>query len=232
MTYTNTSTPPTQRLAAAIRTDSFEVNHMLRAPSASRTAIFATVAAVLVASASPALAQNAAPADRNGWELLMSSGALVPTGVQRGVLKDAPLSTAQVSYVVRSRLAITAMGGWARSRDLASANDPKLDVFTFDVGAEARAPRLIAREAMSLTPFVGVGAGSRSYNYRGLDVDATHNVAGYGAVGGELGKGRVHVRLEVRDYVSRFKPLSGAGASATRNDVVALVGLRLTKRGS
>ena len=40
------------------------------------------------------------------------------------------------------------------------------------------------------------------------------------------------LRLEVRDYLTRFKPLAGAGASATRNDVVALVGLRLTKRGS
>jgi hypothetical protein len=156
----------------------------------------------------------------------------VPTGAQRTTLKDAPLSTAQLSYVVRSRFAVTTMVGWARSRDIASVNDPKLDVFTFDVGAEARAPRAIAGDAMTLTPFVGAGVGSRSYNYRSLEVDATHNVAGYGAVGGEVGKGRLHLRLEVRDYLTRFKPLAGSGVSATRNDVVALVGLRLTRRGS
>jgi hypothetical protein len=162
--------------------------------------------------------------------VLFSSGALVPTGAQRNALKDAPLSTAQVSYVIRSRLAITTMVGWARSRDLASISDPKVDVFTYDVGAELRAPRQVAGDAMTLTPFVGVGAGARSYNHRNLDVDATHNLAGYGAVGGELGRGRLHLRLEVRDYLTAFEPLVGSGTSNTRNDVVALVGMRLTRR--
>ena len=175
---------------------------MLRTPRSSRAALTALSVGALLASASSAFAQSApARAPEHRWELLFSTGALVPTGVQRSVVKDAPLSTAQLSYVIRSRFAVTTMVGWARSRDIATAGDPKLDVFTYDVGAEVRAPRLIASETMSLAPFVGVGAGSRSYNYRRLDVDATHNLA-------------------------------GAGASATRNDVVALVGLRLTKRGS
>ena len=204
---------------------------MLRTPRSARAALAALALGALGVSARTAVAQSA-PVPDHRWELLFSTGALVPTGVQRSVVKDAPLSTAQLSYVMRSRFAVTTMVGWARSRDLATAGDPKLDVFTYDIGAEARAPRLFAIETMSLTPFVGVGAGSRSYNYRRLDVDATHNIAGYGAVGGELGKGRVRLRLEVRDYLTRFKPLAGAGASATRNDVVALVGLRLTKRGS
>jgi hypothetical protein len=206
---------------------------MLRTPRSSRAALTALSVGALLAPASSAFAQSApARAPEHRWELLFSTGALVPTGVQRSVVKDAPHSTAQLSYVIRSRFAVTTMVGWARSRDIATAGDPKLDVFTYDVGAEVRAPRLIASETMSLAPFVGVGAGSRSYNYRRLDVDATHNLAGYGAVGGDLGKGRVHLRLELRDYLTRFKPLAGAGASATRNDVVALVGLRLTKRGS
>jgi hypothetical protein len=93
-----------------------------------------------VTTANTADAQTAAPR-RNGWEFLFSSGALMPTGAQRNVLKDAQLSTAQVSYVIRSRFPITTMFGWARSRDLASVGDPKLDVFMYDVGAEARAPR-------------------------------------------------------------------------------------------
>jgi len=196
-----------------------------------RSALAAIALGALVVVARAAGAQTAPP-QRNGWELLLSSGALVPTGVQRDVLKAAPLSTAQVSYVIRSRLAITTMFGWARSRDLATAGDPKLDVFTYDLGAEFRVPRWAASKAVTLTPFVGIGAGARSYNYRSLDVDATHDIAGYGALGGELGMGRVHVRLELRDYVTGFKPLAGAGASATRNDVAALVGLRFTRRGT
>ncbi|CAN5410351.1 hypothetical protein BH09GEM1_BH09GEM1_45110 [soil metagenome] len=194
------------------------------------TRVVLFVASAALATASPAQAQTAQPAS-HAWEMLFSSGALVPTGAERSAIKDAALSTAQLSYVMHSQFAITTMVGWARSRDLASANDPKLDVFTYDIGAELRAPRSGSDDGMSLIPFAGVGVGSRSYNYRALDIDATHNVAGYGAVGGDLGKGRLHLRLEVRDYVTGFKPLTGTGPSATRNDVVALAGLRLTRSG-
>jgi hypothetical protein len=64
-----------------------------------------------------------------------------------------------------------------------------------------------------------------------VDVDATHTLAGYAVVGGELGMGRVGLRLEARDYVTGFRPLIGGGGARTRNDIVALVGLRLRKRG-
>ena len=185
---------------------------------------------LLLASAPTAAAQ--APAEPTGaWEFRIPSGGLVPTGAQRNALKDAHLSAAQLSYAVRPSFAITATVGWARSRDLASADDPKVDVFTYDLGAEARAPAWFAGRAVTFSPFVGAGAGARSYNHRKLELDATHNVAGYGAVGGELGVGRVGLRLEARDYVSGFRPLVGGGSARTRNDVVALLGLRLTKRG-
>ena len=85
---------------------------------------------------------------------------------------------------------------------------------------------------MSLTPFVGVGAGGRSYNHRRLDADATHGLAGYAAVGGELGMGHVHVRLEVRDYLTRATSPARSGDSAARNDVVVMLGLRFTRTRS
>jgi hypothetical protein len=80
--------------------------------------------------------------------------------------------------------------------------------------------------------FAGIGAGARSYNYRKLDVGATHNVAGYGAVGGEIGVSRVGIRLEVRDYVSGFKPLIGGGVSRTRNDMVITAAVRINRSAS
>jgi hypothetical protein len=83
---------------------------------------------------------------------------------------------------------------------------------------------------MSFTPFAGIGAGGRSYNYRKLDVDATHNLAAYGSVGGELGIRRLRVRLEARDYVTGFKPLSGVGTARTGNDVVVMAGFRIVGR--
>ena len=42
--------------------------------------------------------------------------------------------------------------------------------------------------------------------------------------------GRVHLRVEARDYVARFRALDGRGASHTRNDVALLVGLRFGTR--
>lgn len=198
-----------------------------------RLARFAIVslaaAGLLVGTRRPAAAQTP-PERKSSWEFLVSSGTVVPTGVQRDAIKRGNLTAAQLSYAVRPTLALTATLGWARSRDLAAVGDPKLDLFTYDMGAELRAPEWIAGGAISFSPFAGVGAGARSYNYRKLPVDATHNASAYASAGGELGIGRFRVRLEARDYVSDFKPLDGDGSGHTGNDVVLLAGLRLVRR--
>jgi len=164
------------------------------------------------------------------WELLVPSGAILPTGMQRDAIKRGNLSAVQLTYVARPALAITSTLGWARSRDIATVRDPKLDVFTYDVGAEVRASRWIAGKTMTFSAFAGVGAGGRSYNYRELDVNATHNLSAYASAGGELGIRRVRVRLEARDYVSGFKPLAGEGTARTGSDVVLMAGLRFVSR--
>ncbi|MEP6496261.1 MAG: hypothetical protein ABJF01_26570 [bacterium] len=171
-----------------------------------------------------------APAQKAGWEFLVSSGTVVPTGAERGIIKRGGLTAAQLSYVVTPALALTATLGWARSHDIASAGDPKLDLFAYDIGAEFCAHRWTAGDAFSFSSFAGVGAGARSYNYRSLDVAATHNVSAYASAGGEFGVSRIRLRLEARDYVSGFKPLNGNGAAVTGNDVALLVGLRFVTR--
>jgi hypothetical protein len=173
----------------------------------------------------PAEAQTTS--ERSGWEFIVPSGTVIPTGTQRDAIKRANLSAAQLSYVIHPSVALIATIGWARSRDIATADEPKLDLFTYDLGAEVRAPRWNVRDALTFMPFAGVGAGARSYNYRSLHVDATHNLAAYGGVGGELGYGRVGVRLEARNYVTGFRPLVGPGGSETRNDVALMIGLRI-----
>lgn len=190
--------------------------------------IAAAVGRTLIAASG--LSAQAPAEHKSGWELLIPSGTMVPTGVQRDAIKRGNLSAVQVTYVARPAFAITSTLGWARSRDVATVGDPKLDVFSYDVGAELRGPRQGDGGTVTLTPFAGVGAGGRSYNYRKLDVDATHNLAAYASAGADLGIRRVHVRLEARDYVSGFKPLSGQGASRTGNDVVVMVGLRILSR--
>lgn len=202
---------------------------MSRSTLATRTArIAATTLTLMLASTSAAVAQDAAAHSR-AWELRVSSGALVASGAQRAQLKDAELTAAQVSWVMRERLALTGTFSWARSRDRISAGTPKLDVFTSDIGAELRSGEWRADKMVSLRTFAGLGAGARSYNYRSLDVPATHNIAGYGSVGGEVGIGRVAVRLEAREYAAGFKPLIGAGKSTARNDAVIMAALRFNR---
>jgi hypothetical protein len=187
----------------------------------------ATVALVL-SSAGSVAGQAAAPFDKT-LEFRVPGGAFLPTGDQRETLTNSHLTAVQLSWVVRPRVAVTGTFGWARSRDVASIDHPKLDVFSSDVGIEARSNEWFTESAVSLTAFGGVGAGARSYNYRSLHVDATHNLAGYASVGGELGMGRVGLRVEVRDYLAGFKPLVGVGSSAMRNDVVIMAALSFNR---
>jgi hypothetical protein len=163
---------------------------------------------------------------RSPFELRPLVGAYIPTGEQRDLLKDAVLVGAQASWRVIPQLAITGTFGWAPSEDRVTTGDQTLDVYQYDVGAEARAQSWYSRGSWDFTPFVGLGAGGRTYNYRDLDdVDAKTNVAGYGALGGEVGFGRLGLRVEGRDYVSRFEPLTGTGDAKTRNDVTVAAGL-------
>jgi hypothetical protein len=194
-----------------------------------RTASIISLLAGAIIAAIPASAAAQAPATpARTWEFNLTSGALVPTGALRETVKNASVSAAQLSYVIVPSVAVTSTFGWGRSRDLSTVNDPKLDVFTYDIGLEGRAPR-IGEKAIGFSPFVGLGAGGRSYNYRSLAIDATHNLAAYAAMGGEIAVPHVRLRLEVRDNVAGFKPLSGSGRSETANDLVAMLGVRFSK---
>ena len=189
------------------------------------------VAALALVLSATAQAQEISSPSR-GWELRLPSGGLIATGAQRDHLKDAQLTGVQISRSIGSRLAITGTFAWARSRDLTTADRPKLDVFTSDVGVEARSREFFAHAPVSLSTFAGLGAGARSYNYRKLDVDATNNLAGYASAGAELGMGRVAMRVEARDYATGFKPLVGTGKSEARNDVVIMAAFRFNRRAA
>lgn len=193
----------------------------------SRSARSFAVAAVLLTVPVAAEAQDAPR--RANWEVRVASGAFVGTGAQRESLKDGQLSSLQLSRLIRPQLALTGTLAWARSRDLASIDAPKLDVFSSDLGVEFRSAERGGDRAISLSTFAGIGGGARSYNHRALDLPATHNLAAYASVGGEVGMGRVALRLEARDYTSGFRPLVGAGRSVSRNDVVLMGALRFNR---
>ena len=181
----------------------------------------ATVAALALSLAASAKAQNLG----GQFEVRPFVGAYIPTGDQRDFLKDAVLAGAQLSWRAIPALAITGSFGWSPSKDRITPGNQTLDIYQYDVGAELRAASLYSSGIWNFSPFAGLGIGGRTYNYRDLDVDSKTNVDGYAAVGGDVGFGPIGLRIEGRDYVSQFKPLTGSGETKTRNDVGVAVGL-------
>ena len=187
------------------------------------------VTALVLAAAPVALAQQA---DTAKWSLRVTGGSLIATGEQRHQIGNGKISAIQITRKLGSQLAVTGMFGWARSKDLKAIDTPKLDVFTSDVGVETCFDEWFNTGSVAFKTFAGIGGGVRSYNYRSLDVDATNNLAGYVAAGGDLGIRRLAIRLEARDYATGFKPLVGGGKSEARNDVVIMATVRFNRQAT
>jgi hypothetical protein len=191
-------------------------------------ATVALVLAGLMTTAGLVHAQSSG-ATRPGFELLVPSGTVVPTGEQAGDVKRANLTAVQLSFGLRPDLVLTSTAGWARTTPLNLATRAKLDLFTYDAGVEYRLPRRTGDRRINFKPFTGVGVGARTHSYRHVDVPTRHNLTTYASVGGELALSRVRVRLEVRDYLTWVTPL-GASSATRRNDVAVLAGVRLALR--
>lgn len=184
--------------------------------------------ALVVTISVMAQAQPSAP-KKPGFEFVMPTGTITPAGERGDDLERANLTAVQVSYGLRPDLVITSTVGWARTRPVVRNTDSRLDMFTYDLGAECRIPRRVGDRRFNVKPFTGIGVGARSYNYRDDDAVTTHNLAAYASAGGEIALAKVRVRLEVRDYMTWLNP-SGATNSVRRNDVAVMAGLRLGVR--
>jgi hypothetical protein len=191
-------------------------------------ATVALLLASLTTTAGVAHAQSSV-ATTPGFELLIPSGTLVPTGAQVDDVKRGSLMAIQLSYGLRPDLVLTSTTGWVRTTPLGLGADATLDLFTYDAGVEYRLARRTGDRRVNVKPFTGAGVGARTHSYRHVDVASTHNPAMYASVGGEVGLSRVRVRLEVRDYLTWVTP-SGTSGGTRRNDVSVLAGLRLALR--
>jgi hypothetical protein len=198
--------------------------HAMLKPVATLALVFAS----LLTSSGLAHGQSSV-ATRPGFELLVPSGTVVPTGANAAGVKRANLTAVQLSYGLRPDLVLTSTVGWARTTPPGLGPEARLDLFTYDAGVEYRLPRRSADRRVNFKPFTGVGIGARTHNYRHVDEATSHHLATYASAGGEVGLSRVRVRLEVRDYLTWGTPL-GAADAMRRNDVAVLAGLRLALR--
>lgn len=185
-------------------------------------AVLATMPAVAAAQRAPE--PGFSPVFTPTFEIRPFAGVFVPTGSQRDLLNDAAFAGAQLGLEIHPNVTLVGSFAWAPSEDVTRSAANDVDIYQYDVGAELSATRRLGG-MWSLRPFVGLGAGGRTYSYRDLELDTQTNFVGYGALGAELQAGRIALRLEGRDYVSAFEGLDGLEASSTRNDLSFAAGI-------
>ncbi|WP_242360236.1 outer membrane beta-barrel protein [Anaeromyxobacter sp. SG17] len=144
-------------------------------------------------------------------------GAFVGTGDQRDLLDDSVLTGLTLSYEVHPYVAIVGAVGWSPTQ--VKALGEHLDLFQYDLGVQGQYPVALA-QGWTLKPFVGIGAGARTYSFRDLDVDSETDFAGYVSAGANVEHGAFGLGLTARDYVTAFDGLASATIDQTaRNDL-------------
>ena len=156
-------------------------------------------------------------------------GALMGTGDQHDALKSAVLVGGQASYAFHPNFAVVGTFGWSPSQDKLSPQQPKLDLYQYDLGIEGRLNDLTTSSSFITRPYAALGGGGRTYDLRNVsNADAQTNALGYGAIGLDLdhASGKFGLRLEARDNVTAFKGFRGELADRkARNDVQLSAGL-------
>jgi hypothetical protein len=187
-----------------------------------------TLAVVAALSAFAVRVQAQAPS-QSAFEVRPLVGALVATGEQRDVLKNAVLVGAQGSYTLNQNFGLVGSFAWSPNEDQTSAQRPKLDLYQYDLGLQGRLNDLTSGSAVATRPYAVVGGGARTYNLRNVPGSSSQtNPLGFGAIGVDVDQsgGRVGLRLEARDNVTAFKGLRGELQDRkARNDLQFVAGL-------
>jgi len=184
--------------------------------------LFIASVALVVFGASPAFAE--APGAPHRFQLAPYAGVYIPTGDHRDVFDDSVLVGLSASYDVIPYVAVVASVGWTPTQ--AGALD--LDLFKYDAGVQGQYPYALSPDLV-LKPFLGVGAGARTYHFRDLDsVDAETDFAAYVSAGVQLEYRALAVGLTVRDDVTPFDGIDADGDSQVRGDLAVFgsVGVR------
>lgn len=162
--------------------------------------------------------------DPFGLELRSFVGAFIPTANQSKDFKTATTVGGQLAWEMSGNLHLLGSYGWTHGHNkFASLSDDRTYISQYDVGVELNMLRELS-PSWVFRPFVGLGAGARTYDYRDTAIASKTCTAGYGAAGMEMQWAIIAFRAEARDYVTCFEsPLTGR--KQTRNDVGLTFGL-------
>lgn len=192
-----------------------------------RTAVARRCAALVVALVLAPLPLALAIAQEQplGVELRPFLGAYFPMGTHADLLKTGSLVGFQLALRANRYVAVVGTAAWLPNGDRTASVDQAVDLYQYDVGAEAGMSRSLGTGAV-VRPFLGLGLGGRTFGYRDREPDPQHNIATYGAAGGQVQMGRLGLRVEARGYITGFKGLTGELTERkTRKDVTIATGL-------
>ncbi|HEX6317183.1 MAG TPA: hypothetical protein VFZ73_20070 [Gemmatimonadaceae bacterium] len=151
-------------------------------------------------------------------------GASIPTGTQRDLFNDAPLYGLQAALEIRPSFHLLGTFGYVPGQATFLNARDDVQILDYNVGVEFNMVRQLGASWL-FKPFLGVGAGARTYLYDAATLKNRTCTAGYGALGTEFQLGRAAIRLEGRDNVFCYKSPLPRVKSQTRNDVGLSAGL-------
>jgi hypothetical protein len=151
-------------------------------------------------------------------------GAFIPTGDDADVFDAAVLGGVQVAAEVADVLHVVGTFAFTGPGfDKMVANSGHMHIYQVDAGGEFFKSVGFGSDWL-FRPFVGAGAGVRRYDPTAAGISKNYP-AGYGSIGAEFQLNRIALRFEARDYLTRFKGLSGNDPASTRNDVALTAGM-------
>lgn len=140
------------------------------------------------------------------FEVRSFAGRYIPSGRMSDDFKSANTFGVQTAFELSSYVHVLASAGWTDGMSTIGAiNNGKTSVWQYDGGVEVNGLKELGK-GWIFRPFVGAGAGARSYKFDDPVVVGTKTcMNGYGALGTELQKSVIGFRLESRGYVNCFK---------------------------
>ena len=159
-----------------------------------------------------------------GWrpELRPFIGLSIPTGAQRHEVMGDALIGLQAGAELRPTFHVVGTLSWTMTETKRPVREGA-DVLQYDAGVELGHVNPL-NAGFELRQFAGVGAGARTYLYRGGTLRDYTCAAGYGALGAELQLAESSVRLETRGNAFCYRAADGTGSSHTRVDLGFVVG--------
>ncbi|HEU5262819.1 MAG TPA: outer membrane beta-barrel protein [Gemmatimonadales bacterium] len=151
-------------------------------------------------------------------EIRPFAGAIIPTGDQRNLFRDAPMVGVQAAIELKPSLHVVGTFAWVPAQDKYPVAQDNVNIFKYDVGLELGFVQPLGG-SWELRPFIGAGVGARTYAYQASTLSDKTCTTGYAALGTEFQLARTALRIEARDNVFCFRsPIAGAGTK-TRNDI-------------